>query len=362
MPETATAQKTLTNTVSTLSPLDAKRRQVLEEMNEKFVRGDLNREDLAKRARLEKIVLSQIKSSQQVTFYKAKLDLAIMDQIETTRKLTYAEKARRNDTLEDLWSLIRLFGISEAQKRMRKYRLDNDAYSDVQQLLSEIFFERLPFYNPLWTAPTTYFVPYFNQAITDYILSFSQHLTQYDAKNVGILRRAIYYFESKGIKWDESMIVDRTGLSPKVVKQTLQIANNSIRANIDDVGPGLADKIRGPEEQFLDDECRSDIADALKNTLTRDELEFFLTRINLDGRREVPYQVLAETKGISIREAKRKWSSIVAKLNTNKKLEVYRREKIEHDGSSTHLDLQTRAGEEAEKQFMNFMGELYQSC
>lgn len=361
MPETATAQKTLTNTVS-MSPLDAKRRQVLEEMNEKFVKGNLNKEDLAKRARLEKIVLSQIKSSQQVTFYKAKLDLAVMDQIETTRKLTYAEKTRRNDTLEDLWGLIRLFGISEAQKRMRKYRLDNDAYSDVQQLLSEIFFERLPFYNPLWTAPTTYFVPYFNQAITDYILAFSQHLTQYDAKNVGILRRAIYYFESKGIKWDESMIVDRTGLSPKVVKQTLQIANNSIRANIDDVGPGLADKIRGPEEQFLDDECRSEIADALKNTLTRDELEFFLTRINLDGRREVPYQVLAEAKGISIRDAKRKWSSIVAKLNTNKKLEVYRREKIEHDGSTTHLDLQTRAGEEAEKQFMDFMGELYQSC
>lgn len=323
--------ETTQNNLAPTSPLDIQQRKRLDEMNASYFAGELDRKQIVLRARLEKIVLSKISSRQQKVFYLAKLNLAQLSRIQSQRPLTRKEIRLKNDTLADLWSQIRVYGISEAQKRMGKYRLDGDAYSDVQQAMSEIFLEQLPNYNPLWTSPTTFFKPYFNQAITEYILGNSQHLTQYDAKNVGIVRKAIYYFESKGIKWDESMIVDRTKLSPKVVKQTIQIASNSIRANVDDMGPGLAGKIPGPEEYYLEQERKNLIHETLQNTLTSEELQFFLYRVNLDGKRELPYQTVAENLGMAVRDVKQKWSGIIAKLNNAGSLEVYRKPTI--DGS-----------------------------
>lgn len=349
-------ESTRTTVTSSLSPLDIERRKMLSKMNKDFFDGKLTDDQSRLRSRLEKIVLTSIKSPQQLIFYKAKLDLEKLKMIERNRPLTFSEKTRRNDTLEDLWGQIRLFGLNEAQKRMRKYRLDGDAYADVQQALSEIFFERLPYYDPLWTAPTTYFAPYFNQVITDYVLSSSQHLSQYDAKNVGIVRKAIYYFDSLGVKWDESMISERTGLSAKVVKQTIQIAFNSIRANVDDMGPGLAGKISGPEDQVLDSERRITLGRAIENTLTCDEINLLFLRMNFDGRKEISYQAVADAMGISVREIKKRWSTIIAKLNTNAELDPYRR--VPLDGSSTKLDLHSDAGETAERQFLEFLNEF----
>lgn len=336
--------------------LDIQQKKRLDEMNAGYFAGKLDPKQCVLRNRLEKIVLSKIASPQQRVFYLAKLNLTQFSLIEKQRPLTNKEHRLKMDTLTDLWNQIRIFGISEAQRRMGKYRLDGDAFSDVQQAISEIFLEQLPNYNPLWSTPTTFFKPYFNQAITEYLLSNSQHLSQYDAKNVGIVRKAIYYFESQGIKWDESMIVDRTKLSPKVVKQTIQIASNSIRANVDDMGPGLAGKIPGPEEHFLDNERRIAIRETLNNTLTPDELEFFLYRVNLDGKHERPYQTVAEDLKMTIRDVKKKWSAIIAKLNNATQLEAYR--KVSLDGSSTTLDLQTEPDKDKDAQYALFISEF----
>lgn len=124
----------------------------------------------------------------------------------------------KNYTKEQLFGSIVKFGMKTASGMLSKYRLDSDAYMDVQQAQAVIFFEKLPDYDPLKSTPTTYFVRYFKQVISEYLRENTLHLSQYDANNVAKVKRAITYYESHGIMWDEAMLSNRTGLSAKVLR------------------------------------------------------------------------------------------------------------------------------------------------
>ena len=248
-------------------------------------------------------------NEQQVLFYLGKNRIDYLLNIESQRPLTPEEKQEIKEIRQILFESVVRFGISLAHKRMGKFRKDGDAFQDIQQDLAVIFFEKLPYYDPMKSTPTTYFLRYFNQVITEYTLKYSQHLSQYDAHNVSIVRAAIKYYEERGIKWDEPMVVTKTGLSAKVVKNTLRLASNSIMANVDDA-IDMASNIPTPEENYMNNEKTSTLYRVLKETLSK------------DGK-ERSYQQVANELGMQVRDVKKKWSSIIARLNSSRDLQEY---------------------------------------
>lgn len=293
-------------------------------------------------------------TEQQKLFLYGKYRLNQFDEILKTRKLTASEMEEMDSIKEQLFGSVVRFGMSEARRRMSKYQIDSDAYTEVQQELAVMFFNMLPKYDPLQTTPTTFYVRYFNQVISEYLLEYSQHLTQYDAHNVTKVRGAIHYFESKGIKWDQPMIVTKTGLSPKVVRNTISIAANSMRANIDDA-INVQSKEDTPEGAFLEKEKKEIIMKAIADTLTKEELDFFLFRMNLDEEKELSYQVVADMRGMQVRDVKKKWSAIIAKLNNNKNLQAFNRKPQKVANSRIHMH--DKSGEIAENQILDFLSD-----
>lgn len=275
--------------------------------------------NLASRQGIQACIMSM--TEQQVLFYVGMKRIKYLQNAECERPLTFEEEQEIDEIRKLLFESVVRFGIQLAYKRMGKYRKDRDAFQDIQQDLAVIFYEKLPDYDPTKSTPTTYFLRYFNQVITEYILKYSQHMSQYDAHNVSIVRAAIKYFEERGIKWDEPMIVTKTGLSPKVVKNTLRLAANSVMANVDDA-IDMASKMPTPEENYMNNEKISTLYRVLKETLSRDELDFFFYKVNLDGK-ERSYQQVANELGMQVRDVKKKWSSIIARLNSSRDLQPY---------------------------------------
>lgn len=309
--------------------------------------------DLAKQKHMTLKQTQQLTKTQKF-FITGKKILAKLDAIERSQPLSAKESYLRDKVKQDLFASVVKFGMSEAHKRMEKYSKSSDAFAEVQQSLAAIFFQKLPEYDPTQTTPTTYFVPYFNQEISRYIRSYSQNLTQYDAKNVSLVRRAIQYYESKNIKWDIQLLSTRTGLSPKVVKKTLEIAENSQRANIEDA-IFLQAKSPTPEESYINNERMIIIQNALHDSLDYEEMEFFLYRLNMDGDKERTYQAVAEHYNMQIRDVKKKMSSIITKLSNNKALQAYHYNNKSNTEKDVNVYLHDSSGNIMEHQIMGFI-------
>lgn len=278
-------------------------------------------------------------NEQQVLFYVGKKRIDYLTSKSEKQALTLDEERELDEIRQMLFESVVRFGISRAHKRMGKYRKDRDAFQDIQQDLAVIFYEKLPYYDPTQSTPTTFYLRYFDQVITEYILKYSQHMSQYDAHNVSIVRAAIKYFEEQGIQWDEPMIVTKTGLSPKVVKNTLRLASNSIMSNIDDA-LDMASKLPTPEENYMNNEKTATLYRVLKESLTEDELFFFFYKVNLDGKTR-SYQQVADGLGMQVRDVKKKWSSIIARLNGNRELQSYGQPRSK--GGRIKINLQKQA-------------------
>ncbi len=262
-------------------------------------------------------------SQEQAIFYAAKMALDQFDAIERMRPLTVHENQQRDMVYDRVLGAIMRYGTSLARQRLEKYRKPNDAYADIRQDMALMVLEHLRDYDPARARPTTYFKPYFNECISNFCQDFSQNLSSYDAVNVARVRSAIKYFEGQGITWNEAMLITYTGLSAKVVRQTLVLAANSIWANVDEM-VDLPAQQPTPEEAYLQSEKTATLYQAVKDTLTPDELTFFLYRLNLDGSSERTYQDVAEHFKLDIRDAKALWSEIILKLSDNPDMQAYR--------------------------------------
>lgn len=63
-----------------------------------------------------------------------------------------------------LWNKINLFAMSEFSRMMGRFATAEDR-KDVTNDLVQVFLEKPPYYNPLISTPTTFFVRYFRERI-----------------------------------------------------------------------------------------------------------------------------------------------------------------------------------------------------
>ncbi len=278
------------------------------------------------------------------------------DDVRKERELNVEEAIEENKIKEVLFMQVKNYGLSLALKMTQKYRLPSDCYSDLCQDMAMIFYEKYRNYNPLQTTPTTYFVRYFKQVIAEYLTRNLHRLSQYDANNVLKVRRAVAYYESKGIKWTEEMLTLRTGLSQKVVHSTIFYAYASNYACIDEAYD-LQAHIKTPEQAFSDKEAQSALIQAIKNNTSEEELSLLLMRINLDGKKELPYEEVANRAGISVREVKKILNTCICRLNQDKKLlEQFSKPTLKKYKST--LSLQKNTSEVMENQLNGFFVDM----
>lgn len=241
------------------------------------------------------------------------------ERIKKERPLTEEEDHKVKEVKITLWSNIERYVMQICYRRIKNYRIANDAISDLYQACFEKFLEMLPKYNPERTAPTTFFDPRFNEAISKYIREDSQHLTHNDATNLTKVRKAINYYESMGINWNEEMISVKTKLSEKVVRNTLRYGDVSIYAS-DETLEYLPTKTLTPEELLLNKEKSSIIVSRITEILTPEELHIFLYKVDMQLSKDRTYNELARHFNMSVCKVKQIYSNILAKLQNDKEL------------------------------------------
>lgn len=235
------------------------------------------------------------------------------DEIEKTRELTWEETVKKNKITTALWNKIIRYARSLIASSMENYNKYNDYMSELTQSIAAVFFQYLPYYSPQKGAPSTFFKPYFLQEITKYKRNDSQHMTPSEAINVRKVRQAVNYHESKNEPYDYQIISLDTGLSVNVVKKTFERMSNSQMVSIDDILE-VAAKTDTPEQNFLKEEAKNEIWDAVDRLLDEDEKIFLFTKLNLDEEKSLTYKALAEKLNLEIHEVKSKWSFIQTKL------------------------------------------------
>lgn len=253
-------------------------------------------------------------TKEQMLFKAGLRKLDHYDRIRKERDLTFSEELEENKVKEVLFGSVRNYGLDLIRKMTQKYKLPNDSYNDLCQDLAIIFFEKYRQYNPDQTTPCTYFVRYFKQVISSYLVKNIHKLSQYDTNNLLKIRKEISYYESKGIQWTEEMLSTRTGLSLKVVHSTLIYAYASNYAPIDDAYSMKA-HIKTPEEAYSEKESSEILYKAIQDNASPEELNLLLMRVNFDGVKEMPYETIARHANMPVRDVKRKLNHCICKIN-----------------------------------------------
>ena len=258
----------------------------------------------------------------QMTFYaRKKKYCALKEKRESGEPLSYEDELEEEKLKTDLFASVLKFGMREAKKTFMHYQVDSDAYLEIQQDFAEKFYEKLDSYDPLKSTPTTFYIRYFREAISNYLSKNTLHLSQYDVKNSRKIAEAIQFFDKQGIQWTENMIADHTGLTLKVVKSTLQYRQNANYANIDDEEfTQLASGMQSPEECVISQEQRRILCQEICSTLTPDERNVLIRKINPDGRKEKSFETVRKETGLAMRETKILYNRAVSKLRCSHEL------------------------------------------
>ena len=258
----------------------------------------------------------------QIAFYtRKKKYCALKAKRASGELLSYEEELEEDKLKTDLFASVLKFGMTEAKKTFMHYQVDSDAYLEIQQDFAEKFYEKLDSYDPLKSTPTTFYVRYFREAISNYLAKNTLRLSQYDARNSRKIAEAIQRFDKQGIQWTEHMIADHTGLTLKVVKSTLQYRHNANYANIDDEEfTQLASSMKSPEEYVISQEQRRILCQEISGTLTPDERNVLIRKINPDGRKEKSFEAVRGETGLAMRETKTIYNRAVSKLRGSHEL------------------------------------------
>ena len=217
-----------------------------------------------------------------------------------------------------LWDKIKLFAKKE-MIRMVGNCTTPDERLDIEQDMVMIFLEKLPYYNPIRTTPTTYFVRYFREKISCYLRNNKIHMTQYDSNNARKISTAIAEYNQRGIHYTLDMLSTKTGLTQKVIKSTIQFSANAKLANVEEAY-SLCSKELTPEELIEKREREEALYNAIRRNTNEEELRLLSLRINEHGRKEMPFDKIAECTGLPIREVKATINRVICRLNQDSEL------------------------------------------
>lgn len=251
-----------------------------------------------------------------------------------------------------LWEVIYKFAKSEINSLMGEFT-SKEEREDVLQSVALIFFEKLPYYNPLQTTPTTYFVRFFKQEISKHIRSYHKRLTQYDATNARKISNVVTEYEKKGIRPTLDVIARKSGLSQKVIKSTLLYSSNSQIASVEE-SYTLSSDIPTPEQFLTKCEQQRILAETLKNNTTQLERKLLMMRVNPNGSKLMPYDKIAEEMNMPIREVKQIINRTICRMNQDRKL----RSAFGHENiyqKVTPVFMQDNAAQVMENQLAQFL-------
>ncbi len=252
-----------------------------------------------------------------------------------------------------LWEKVKLFARSEMTRMLGEYSTKEELL-DVEQDMALIFFEKLPYYNPLMSTPTTYFVRYFREKITNYIRENKVHMTQYDSNNIRKINSAIEYYKNQGLSYTMDMLSTKTGLSQRVIQNTLKHSQNAKRASIEEAFD-LHANTPTPEEIFVQMENQQILYDALIRNTTKEELNLIIMRVNAEGSKEMPYDQMSKITGLPIRTVKACINRAICKLNLDQAL---KNQFNNHNTYKPHVQpiaMQDRSAEIIRKHFDDFL-------
>lgn len=258
-------------------------------------------------------------TKEQIVFEKGIRGLKKYDEISQKRELTEKELDQVQNIKRILFEHVSKFAIKEAHAMLAYYNLPNDAYSDIYQEMALMFYDHLLEYNPLLSTPTTFFVRYFKEVARNYILNDVIHMSQYHATNIRKVKSAIVFYNSLGVPYSIDMIANRTGLSHKVVSNTIKLAYNAQYANVDEE-LNMQSSVQTPEEQLLENEDSNILGKAIKDNLNDTEISLLMMRINMDGSKFMSYEKIAKKTGYSIRYVKTTLNHAVCMLNQDENL------------------------------------------
>ena len=198
------------------------------------------------------------------------------------------------------------------------HKFPPDMFVEIEGELFIEFCNVLYNYDPYYTMPTTYFVRPFKGAISRYMASRNGK-TAYEIQNWKKVNRCIQFYESNGMEWTPEMIASSSGLSLRVVQSTLEIWYRSQLVDIDEIFD-IKDQNKTPEEAFIEQERQDTIDKVIRETLTPEEYQLFLTRLNLDGRKSLSFDNVARVSNLSLREVRAQLSNISVKLSKDQTL------------------------------------------
>lgn len=307
-----------------LDLLDILERQSKIDSNIQFSSEDRNQQ-----AQLRQILLPQMTDNQR-KFYFSMLTLRFYEEKEDNLiSLTQSERDKKDQIETQLYGLVHFYAISLISAQSKSFRKDSDFFADLQQELQLIFCKHLYEYNPLTSAPTTFFKRHWVGGIARFLTTYSQRMTAHEARTISQVRKAAQELEKQGIAVTVTMISDRTGISPKRVQNAIRRAKTSIWACVDDdsVRSSLRASIATPEKSCITDECSTILAHSVDSVLSAEEQEFLWTVFDpwrdKTGTGFLPYKEIARIYNIPVYMAKQRLISVIRKLRACPDLKDY---------------------------------------
>lgn len=173
--------------------------------------------------------------------------------------------------------------------------------------------EGLKTYDPDRTMPTTFFKPYIKSEISSYITEYKNHTTTHYAAILSKINKAITYFESNNIPWDNVRLAEYCNIPLISVDKALKSKEAAISVNYQDSvknfseDDGLATithtETTNPEKHCMLDAEKQEIARAINETLTDDEKYVILARYGFNGVQQSHFQI-AKDLDITVLESK----------------------------------------------------------
>lgn len=219
----------------------------------------------------------------QEFFLLGKKQLAYYDKIRETRELTAKEKFEEDKIKDNLFLSVQKYATHLINNYVKRYRIDSDAREEIMGEIKDKFFAKLDSYIPSKTTPVTFFNKDFFEEIRTYINERSQHLSPNDAGYLKRINEETKACEASGIEPTEEILHIKTGLSHKIIRQTLKKAGNTIYGDVSEVTE--TSQSLNPEDIYIHEETLNKLHDIIAENLSNDDIEFFMTYANLNGNK-----------------------------------------------------------------------------